>query len=126
MLVAIMVFAAFPAVVRANSFLCADDEVDPRQDDAVYWLLTHGQLTVYSEETDFSLFIFFITNTNPYGFAEMYWDDYAGTYMTPNKQFCPRRGRWTSPDPHWTIHAGNIIFGDSYRDGGLRCIQFCQ
>jgi len=50
-------------------------------------------------------------DNNPFRFAGMYWDGHAQTYMTPNRMMNPRTGRWTQPDPHWTIH--NSIFGDS-------------
>jgi RHS repeat-associated protein len=43
-------------------------------------------------------------NTNPFRFASMYWDSHTGTYMTPNRHFNPRTGRWTQPDPFWGIH----------------------
>ena len=52
-------------------------------------------------------------NSNRFRFAGMYWDGHRSEYMTPNRMFSPRLGRWSQPDPHWTIHAGNMIFGDS-------------
>ena len=45
-------------------------------------------------------------NTNPFRFASMYWDAETSTYYTPYRNFNPRTGRWTSPDPHWNI--GNM------------------
>jgi len=41
---------------------------------------------------------------NPFRFAGMYWDGHTSTYMTPNRHFSPRIGRWTQPDPFWGIH----------------------
>ena len=52
-------------------------------------------------------------DTNPFRFGGMYWDSHTQTYMTPNRHFSPRLGRWTQPDPHWGIH--NMIFGDNPR-----------
>jgi RHS repeat-associated protein len=46
------------------------------------------------------------SDTNPFRFASMYWDDHTQTYMTPNRHFNPRIGRWTQPDPFW--HIGNM------------------
>jgi RHS repeat-associated protein len=43
-------------------------------------------------------------NTNPFRFASMYWDNHTQTYMTPNRHFNPRTGRWTQPDPYWGVH----------------------
>ena len=63
------------------------------------------------------------TDTNPFRFGGMYWDSHTQTYMTPNRHFNPRIGRWTQPDPFWGIHnmqrcawsivqAGNLyVFG---------------
>ena len=34
----------------------------------------------------------------------MYWDAHRGEYMTPNRMFNPRTGRWTQPDPFWGLH----------------------
>jgi len=51
------------------------------------------------------------TNSNPFQFNSMYWDAHTQTYYTPNRHLNPRTGRFTQPDPHWTIH--NSIFGDS-------------
>ena len=45
-------------------------------------------------------------STNPFRFASMYWDAETSTYYTPYRNFNPRTGRWTSPDPHWNI--GNM------------------
>ena len=50
-------------------------------------------------------------STNPFRFAGMYWDAHTQTYMTPNRQFNPRIGRWTQPDPYWGIH--NMQFGSN-------------
>jgi len=65
---------------------------------------------------EFDLFIFvvviFADNTNPLGINGMYWDEHRAEYMTPNRMFNPRTGRWTQPDPHWDIRT-NSIFGDS-------------
>ena len=36
----------------------------------------------------------------------MYFDSHRGEYITPNRQFSPRLGRWTQPDPFWNI--GNM------------------
>jgi len=41
---------------------------------------------------------------NPFRFASMYWDSETQTYMTPNRLFSPRLGRWTQPDPFWGLH----------------------
>jgi len=49
------------------------------------------------------------SNTNPFRFAGMYWDWATSTYMTPNRHFSPRLGRWTQPDPFWNI--GNMQRG---------------
>ena len=43
-------------------------------------------------------------DTNLFRFAGMYWDSHTQTYMTPNRHFNPRIGRWTQPDPFWGIH----------------------
>ena len=43
-------------------------------------------------------------NGNPWRFASMYWDAHTQTYMTPNRHFNPRIGRWTQPDPFWGLH----------------------
>jgi len=43
-------------------------------------------------------------NTNPFRFAGMYFDQHRNEYMTPNRLFNPRAGRWTQPDPFWGIH----------------------
>ena len=51
------------------------------------------------------------SNTNPFRFAGEYWDHIAQTYYLRARNFDPRVGRFTSPDPHWGIH--NMIFGDS-------------
>jgi len=42
-------------------------------------------------------------DSNPFRFAGMYWDAHTQTYMTPNRHFNPRTGRWTQPDPFWNI-----------------------
>jgi len=34
----------------------------------------------------------------------MYFDRHRNEYMTPNRSFNPRAGRWTQPDPFWNIH----------------------
>jgi len=44
--------------------------------------------------------------TNPFRFGGMYWDWATSTYMTPNRHFSPRLGRWTQPDPFW--NTGNM------------------
>ena len=44
------------------------------------------------------------SNTNRFRFASMYWDSHRGEYMTPNRMFNPRIGRWTQPDPYWGLH----------------------
>ena len=43
-------------------------------------------------------------SNNPWRFAGMYWDAERSEYMTPNRMFNPRLGRWTQPDPFWGIH----------------------
>jgi len=45
---------------------------------------------------------------NPFRFAGMYWDGHTSTYMTPNRQFSPRLGRWTQPDPFFHALHGNL------------------
>jgi len=45
-----------------------------------------------------------VLNPNPFRFNGMYWDAHRGEYMTPNRMFNPRLGRWTQPDPFWDIH----------------------
>ena len=39
------------------------------------------------------------TDSNPFRFASMYLDTETGTYMTPNRHYDPKLGRWTQPDP---------------------------
>ena len=51
------------------------------------------------------------SNANPFRFAGEYWDAETGTYYLRARNFNPRTGRFTQPDPHWGI--GNMIFGDS-------------
>ena len=51
-----------------------------------------------------------VTNANPFRFNGMFWDGHRGEYMTPNRMFNPRVGRWSQPDPHWNIE--NMLFGD--------------
>jgi len=38
----------------------------------------------------------------------MYLDFETGTYMTPNRHFNPRLGRWTQPDPFFHARHGNL------------------
>jgi len=51
------------------------------------------------------------SDTNPFRFAGEYWDAETQTYYLRARNFNPRTGRFTQPDPHWGIH--NHIFGDS-------------
>ena len=50
-------------------------------------------------------------NTNPFRFAGEYWDWEREEYYLRARSFNPRIGRFTQPDPHWTIH--NKQFGDT-------------
>ncbi|MCL2289182.1 MAG: RHS repeat-associated core domain-containing protein [Bacteroidetes bacterium] len=50
-------------------------------------------------------------NYQGFRFAGEYWDAETGTYYLRARNFNPRTGRFTQPDPHWNI--GNMIFGDS-------------
>ena len=50
-------------------------------------------------------------NTNPFRWGGMYFDTHRSEYMTPNRMYSPRLGRWTQPDPWWGLH--NMVFGDS-------------
>jgi len=52
------------------------------------------------------------TNTNPFRFAGELWDWERAELYLRARSFSPRLGRFTQPDPHWTIHAGNMQFGD--------------
>ena len=45
-------------------------------------------------------------NRNPFRFAGEYWDAETGTYYLRARNFNPRTGRFTQPDPHWNI--GNM------------------
>ena len=45
-------------------------------------------------------------NTNRFRFGGMYWDSHRSEYMTPNRMFNPRRGRWTQPDPFFHMRFG--------------------
>jgi len=47
-------------------------------------------------------------NTSPWRFNGMYWDNHRSEYMTPNRMFNPRTGRWTQPDPFFNIRNGNL------------------
>ena len=38
----------------------------------------------------------------------MYWDAHTQTYMTPNRNLCVKRGRWTQPDPFFHALHGNM------------------
>jgi len=49
-------------------------------------------------------------NPNPFRFSGEYWDAETGTYYLRARNFNPRTGRFTQPDPHWGLH--NMIFGD--------------
>jgi len=42
-----------------------------------------------------------ISNTNPWRFAGEYWDWETGTYYLRARNFNPRTGRFTQPDPFW-------------------------
>ena len=52
-------------------------------------------------------------DNNPFRFTGQYWDWERGEYYLRARSFNPRLGRFTQPDPHWTIHNGNMIFGDA-------------
>ncbi|MCL2284764.1 MAG: hypothetical protein FWC32_00195, partial [Firmicutes bacterium] len=45
-----------------------------------------------------------VGSTNPFRWGGMYYDFHRSEYMTPARQFNPRLGRWTQPDPFWGIH----------------------
>jgi len=47
-------------------------------------------------------------NTNPIGINGMYYDTHRSEYMTPNRIYNPRRGRWNSPDPFFHALHGNL------------------
>jgi len=51
-------------------------------------------------------------SSSPWRFAGEFFDWETGTYYLRARHFNPRTGRFLSPDPHWTIHAGNMIWGD--------------
>ena len=44
-----------------------------------------------------------VDSANPWRFNSMYWDAHSQLYYTPHRRFNPKIGRWTQPDPHWTI-----------------------
>ena len=50
-----------------------------------------------------------VNNTNPFRFAGEYYDRETGTIYLRARNYNPRTGRFTQPDPHWNI--GNMIFG---------------
>jgi len=52
-------------------------------------------------------------DSNPFRFAGEYFDSHRGEYYLRARTFNPRTGRFTQPDPHWTI--ANMIFGDNPR-----------
>jgi len=54
-----------------------------------------------------------VASNSPFRFAGMYWDGHRNEYMTQHRMFSPRLGRWLSPDPHFNMLAGNMVFGDS-------------
>ena len=43
-------------------------------------------------------------DTNPFRFAGEYWDFETNTYYLRARNFSPRLGRFTQPDPFWNIH----------------------
>ena len=43
-------------------------------------------------------------NRNPFRFSGEYFDWVTQTYYLRARHFSPRTGRFTQPDPHWTIH----------------------
>jgi len=49
-----------------------------------------------------------VDSTNPFRFQGMYYDRHRGEYMTPNRQYNARLGRWTQPDPFFHVLNGNI------------------
>jgi len=58
-----------------------------------------------------------VASTNPFRFNGMYWDAHRGEYMTPNRMFNPRLGRWTQPDPFF-----HMRFGQARMMGSSRAI----
>ena len=54
-------------------------------------------------------------NTNMFRFNGEYWDAHRGEYYLRARAFNPRLGRFSQPDPYWTIHAGNMQFGTEPR-----------
>ena len=58
-----------------------------------------------------------VASTNPFRFNGMYWDAHRGEYMTPNRMFNPRLGRWTQPDPFF-----HMRFGQARMMGSPRAI----
>jgi len=47
-------------------------------------------------------------NTNPFRFAGEFWDAETATYYLRARSFCPRRGRFTQPDPLFHVMHGNL------------------
>ncbi|MCL2841820.1 MAG: RHS repeat-associated core domain-containing protein, partial [Defluviitaleaceae bacterium] len=43
-------------------------------------------------------------NTNPFRFAGEYYDWETGTYYLRARHFNPRTGRFSQPDPFWSVH----------------------
>ena len=43
-------------------------------------------------------------SNNPFRFAGEFWDGWTGIYYLRNRNFDPRTGRFTQPDPFWGIH----------------------
>jgi len=52
-------------------------------------------------------------NGNRFRFNGMYYDIHRSEYMTPNRIYSPRRGRWNSPDPLFHALHGNLQDGAS-------------
>jgi len=48
---------------------------------------------------------------NLFRFAGEYFDRHRGEYYLRARHFNPTTGRFTQPDPHWTI--ANMVFGDT-------------
>jgi len=51
-------------------------------------------------------------NNNPWRYGGEYWDWETQTYYLRARNYNPRTGRFSSPDPHWDIRT-NAQFGDS-------------